>query len=176
MDQGYMAQQLLSNFDAFKDPKTPWWITHDSLKNVAGQRLTGNVAQDQNILLARKSLKDPEFMRAIDRHSDTGAYDGLIDRRNLQIVINDSSPFASRYDKDLTREMLDRFNGLKDPHLTSYIKVEKLKDMANWPLTGDRVMDELIYVAKEAINRAYLMDSLAKNGLIHRSALQHYPR
>lgn len=68
---------------------------------------------NENIRLANELLRRPELMAAMDRHSSTGALDGLIDRQKLNMVIKGENYFKYKTDKELAGELLDHFDELK---------------------------------------------------------------
>ena len=176
-----LAQLLLSNFDAFKDPKQPWYVTTQGISNIASKPLTGNAAQDQNIRLARELMKRPELVNAMDRHSSTGALDGLIDRQKIQMTIGSQSPFKYQDDKQLAGEMLNHFKALRDPENPEYISVDKLRGMAQWP-TDDPVHGRLAWIAQEILKRSQTLSELdggdhwGKDGWIHKDTLRQMAR
>ncbi|MTD18936.1 hypothetical protein GIR22_07205 [Pseudomonas sp. CCM 7891] len=173
-----MGQQLLGNFNAFKDPNAPQYITTKSLKAMAGRPLTGNAASDQNIRLARELARRPELVKAMDRNSITGGLDGLIDRQKIGMIIQSDNPYKYLDDQQLAGEMLKKFDGLQDAHAPGHIKIERLKTLAGWPLTGNPAWDGLIHVAREVSKRSDLlrkMDNLASqdsDGWIRKQALR----
>ena len=74
-----LAQQLLNNFDAFRDRKNPGYVSVDSIHAMAKKGWSPNPVTNANIRLANELLRRPELMSALDRHTSTGALDGLID-------------------------------------------------------------------------------------------------
>jgi hypothetical protein len=172
-----LARQLLNNFDAFKDPKTPWFVTTQGLSDMANKPLTGNPAQDQNIRLARELLRRPEVVHALDRHSSTGALDGLIDRQKIQMTLSSQSPLKYQDDSRLAQEMLEHFEGLKDPANPGFISIDKLHGLASWP-TSDPVHGRLAGIAQEVLKRAEVKENMdggdywGKDGWIHWDTLR----
>ena len=108
-----LAQQLLDNFNAFRDPKKPGYVSVDSILAMAKRGWSPNPAMNENIRLANELLRRPELMAAMDRHSSTGALDGLIDRQKLNMVIKGENYFKYKTDKELAGELLDHFDELK---------------------------------------------------------------
>ncbi len=176
-----LARQLLNNFDAFKDPKTPWFVTTQSLSDMANKPLTGNPAQDQNIRLARELLRRPEVVNALDRHSSTGALDGLIDRQKIQMTLSSQSPLKYQDDSRLAQEMLEHFEGLKDPANPGFISIDKLHGLASWP-TSDPVHGRLAWIAQEVLKRSEVKENMdggdywGKDGWIHWDTLRQMSR
>lgn len=177
-----LAQRLLDNFDAFKDPKSPDYITTQALEAMASRALTGNPSVDQNIRLARELLKRPELVQALDRNSGTGATDGLISRETLTRTLKSQSPFKYQDDKQLAGEMLKHFDELKGGFWSRTINIDDLKDLASRKLTGDPAKDHLIWLAREITQRS---DALMKmdntgsrddDGLISKKALRKLSR
>ena len=181
MSNDQLAQRLLDNFDGIKSPSTSWLTTTD-LRNMADKPLTGSPGMDRNIRLAQELLRRPEIVQAVDRHSTTGALDGIIDKTKIRMILNSDNPYKYQGEQELAHEMLRKFEGLKDVRYPQYINIEKLKEMAKWPLTGNRELDELIYVSKEIAQRSELMrkmDDLGsrdKDGWIHKEALRQLSR
>ncbi|WP_312496466.1 hypothetical protein [Pseudomonas cremoris] len=176
-----LAKMLLNNFDAFKDPKQPWFINTQAISDMANKPLTDDASQDQNIRLARELMKRPELVNAIDRHSSTGALDGLIDRKKIEMTIGSQSPMKYLDDKQLAGEMLDHFKALRDPDNRDYISIDKLRGVAQWP-TDDPVHGRLAWIAQEILKRsdtAALLDGgdhWGKDGWIHKDALRQMAR
>ena len=176
-----LARQLLNNFDAFKDPKTPWFVTTQGLSDMANKPLTGNPAQDQNIRLARELLRRPEVVNALDRHSSTGALDGLIDRQKIQMTLSSQSPLKYQDDSRLAQEMLEHFEGLKDPANPGFISIDKLHGLASWP-TSDPVHGRLAWIAQEVLKRSEVKENMdggdrwGKDGWIHWDTLRQMSR
>ncbi|TFY91509.1 hypothetical protein DYL61_18745 [Pseudomonas nabeulensis] len=173
---------LLDNFDAFKDPKQPWFVTTQTISDMAGKALTGDAAQDRNILLARELMRRPDLVNAMDRHSTTGALDGLIDRRKIQMTLNSQSPLKYKDDKQLASEMLDHFDALRDPRYPDYISIDKLRGLAQWP-TDDPVHGRLAWIAQEVLKRSEVKDQMdagdnwgGADGWIKKSTLESMSR
>ena len=176
-----LARMLLNNFDAFKDPKQPWFVTKDGLSDMANKPLTGNTSQDQNIRLARELMKRPELVNALDRHSTTGALDGLIDRQKIQMTLSSQSPMKYQDDNQLAAEMLRHFDALRDPDNRDYISLDKLRGLAQWP-TNDPVHGRLAWIAQEVLKRSEVKDTMdggdrwGKDGWIHKDTLRQMSR
>ena len=176
-----LASMLLNNFDAFKDPKQPGFINTQSISDMASKPLTGNAAQDQNIRLAKELMKRPELVNAIDRHSTTGALDGLIDRKKIEMTLASQSPMKYLDDKQLAGEMLDHFKALRDPDNPEYISIDKLRDVAQRP-TDDPVHGRLAWIAQEILKRSDTSAALdgadhwGKDGWIHKDTLRQMAR
>lgn len=177
-----LAQQLLGNFHAFRDPKQPGYVSIDSIHAMANKGWSSNPAINENIRLAKELLRRPELLDAIDRHSTTGALDGLIDRQKLGMIIGGNNPFKYNNDKQLAQEMLDHFDALKGRHSGPDLRIKDLKKLAAKPLTGDVSKDHLIQLAQEILKRSDVlteMDNLAgrdNDGRISRRALRHLSR
>ena len=119
---------------------------------------------NENIRLAKALLQRPELLDALDRHSTTGALDGLIDRKKLGMVINDNNYFRYNNDKQLAQEMLEHFDDLKGGRGGRELKITDLRKLAAQSLTGDASKDHLIQLAQEVLKRSHLlklMDNLA---------------
>ncbi|PRA25972.1 hypothetical protein CQZ99_19425 [Pseudomonas poae] len=144
---------LLDNFHAFKDPKQPGYVTTQTISAMADRRLTGDPAKDRNILLARELMRRPDLVNAMDRHSTTGALDGLIDRQKIQMTLNSQSPLKYKDDDQLAREMLKHFDALRDPRYPDYISIDNLRGLAQWP-TDDPVYGRLAWIAQEVLKRS----------------------
>ncbi|MGY2374025.1 type III secretion effector protein [Pseudomonas sp. SDO524_S393] len=173
-----LTKQLLDNFKAFRDPKNPGFISRDSLEAMAGQSLVGaSPDKQENIKLAREILRRPDLVAAMDRHSSTGAQDGLIDRQNLGMLMGSENFFKYKNDQELTGEMLEHFDGLNG-YGGRGISSNDLKKLAAQPLTGDSAKDHLIQLAQEFLKRSDLRDKLDRNndGQISRWELQRLPR
>ncbi len=120
IDPGYanksreqLAQQLLDNFDAFKDRGNAGYVSVNSIREMAKKGWSHDPVMNQNIRLAKELLRRPELVDAIDRHRSTGALDGLINRQKLGMVISDTNFFKYNSDKQLAQEMLEHFDALK---------------------------------------------------------------
>ena len=176
-----LARMLLNNFDAFKDPARPWFINSQAISDMASKPLTGNAAQDQNIRLAKELMKRPELVNAIDRHSTTGALDGLIDRKKIEMTLASQSPMKYLDDKQLAGEMLDHFKALRDPDNRDYISIDKLRGVAQWP-TDDPIHGRLAWIAQELLKRSDTSAALdggdhwGKDGWIHKDTLRQMAR
>ena len=155
-----LAQQLLDNFRAFRDPKNPGYVSADSIHEMANKKWTSDPVMNENIRLAREMLRRPELMNAIDRHSSTGALDGLIDRENLRLVINGGNYFKYHSDKDVVQELLEHFKELRGSQWDLSLQVNDLKQLAASPLTGDSEKDHLIQLAQEMLKRSDLVTKL----------------
>ncbi len=172
-----LAQQLLDNFSAFKDPKNPGYITQQGLNDKAGRPLTGNPCIDQNTRLAREILKRPELMKALDRDGSTGVLDGRLSRQNIYDVVRSDNPLKFKDDKQLAGAMLENFNKLKGGFWSQSIKTADLNTLTQRPLTGNTKQDQLILLAREVVNRSSLlqqMDNIAgrdNDGQINKQAL-----
>lgn len=93
-----LAQALQNSFGAFEDPKRPGHISEKSLKAVADRPYpTGDFSTDRDTLLAREYLMRPALLGLSDKHESTGKYDGLIDRKNLQIAANTAQGNSNPY-------------------------------------------------------------------------------
>lgn len=172
-----LAQQLLDNFKAFKDPKNPGYITQQGLNDKAGRPLTGNPGMDQNTRLAREILKRPDLMKALDRDGSTGVLDGRLSRQNIYDVVRSDNPLKFKDDKQLAGAMLENFNKLKGGFWSQNIKTADLNTLTQRPLTGNTKQDQLILLAREVVNRSSLlqqMDNIAgrdNDGRINKQAL-----
>ncbi len=168
---------MLDNFDAFKKPGTSY-ITTDNISDMASKPLTGNHQQNRNILLARELMKHPEVINAIDRHSTTGALDGVIDRRKIEMTLGSQSPLKYLDDNKLAGEMLKHFSALQDPDNPDYINTDKLRGIAQWP-TDDPVHGHLAWIAQELLKRSDTLasadggDRWGKDGWIHKDTLRY---
>jgi hypothetical protein len=155
-----LAQQLLDNFRAFRDPKNPGYISADSIHEMANKKCSSDPVMNENIRLAKEMLRRPELMNAIDRHSSTGALDGLIDRENLRLVINGGNYFKYHSDKDVVQELLEHFKELRGSQWDLSLQVNDLKQLAASTLTGDSEKDHLIQLAQEMLKRSDLVTKL----------------
>ncbi len=155
-----LAQQLRDNFNAFADPKKPGYISVDSILAMAKRGWSPNPAMNENIRLANELLRRPELMAAMDRHSSTGALDGLIDQQNLNLVIKGENYFKYNTDKELAGELLEHFDELKNGSGGSSLKIRDLKKWARQPLTGDAAKDHLIQLAQEMLKRSDLLEKM----------------
>ncbi|KMN13371.1 hypothetical protein TU86_13330 [Pseudomonas weihenstephanensis] len=155
-----MAQALRNNFDAFEDPNNPGTISQKMLRNMANNQLTGNYADDQNIMLAREILNRPDLNKLLDQDSETGKQDGLIHRENAEIAANGGNPLSAKSDKKVAQEMLKNFDKLKDDYWTSSIKIDTLKEISNRTLTGNADKDRLTHIAREVLSRPELLKKL----------------
>ena len=177
MNREELAQLLLNNFDAFKDPSKPGYISTESLHAMANKSCSSDPLMNQNIRLAQELLRRPELTDALDRHSSTGALDGLIDRQNLSLVIKGENYFKYKSDKELAGEMLEHFDDLKGRR-GAELKISDLRKLASQPPTQDSDKNHLIQLAQEILKRGDVlkrMDNLAGNdndGRISRKALK----
>ena len=176
-----LAQMLLNNFDAFRDPKRPNYVSLDSIRTMAKKAWTSDPVMNQNILLAREMLKRPALMRGLDQHGATGAQDGLISWQNLAAVSRGDTLFKYRSDKELVGSIFQHFNELKSPGAQDL----RISDLARWaaePLMGKGHQDDLIQMAREILKRTWLLENiddfqLGSNGdIISLSALYHLSR
>ncbi|WP_338509401.1 type III secretion effector protein [Pseudomonas trivialis] len=176
-----LAQMLFNNFDAFRDPKKPSYVSLDSIRTMSKKAWTSDPVMNQNILLAREMLKRPALMRGLDQDKFTGAQDGLISLQNLAAVSRGDTYFKYKSDKELVGSIFQHFNELKMPgaqHL-------QISDLARWaaePLMGKDHQDDLIQMAREILKRSQLLENLnafqlGSNGdTISLSALYHLSR
>jgi hypothetical protein len=177
-----LAKQLLDNFNAFRDPKNPGYISVGSIHAMANRGWSSNPAVNENIRLAKELLRRPDLMSALDRHSSTGSLDGLIDRQNLNLVIKGGNYFKYNTDKELAGEMLKHFNELKGGPWGQDISIKDLRKLAAKHQTGDSAKDHLIQLAQEVLKRSDLvkmLDNLASpdnDGRISKEALRRLSR
>ncbi|MGC6373444.1 type III secretion protein [Pseudomonas sp. K2I15] len=176
-----LAEQLLANFDAFRDRGTQH-ITQRGLENMASRPLTGNLAVDQNIRLAREILRRPDLMQGLDRSGSTGQLDGRFTRQDINAVVGSDNPLKYQDDKQLAQLMLQNFNALKGGFFSSSIKINDLKKLAAMPLTGRPQTDSLIQLAREVTQRSNLLNQMdnvggrPNDGKIHKDALRWLSR
>ncbi|UII73404.1 type III secretion effector protein [Pseudomonas sp. HN11] len=156
-----LAQQLLDNFDAFRDPKNPGYVSVDSIHAMANRGWSSDPVMNENIRLAKELLRRPKLIDAADRHSTTGALDGLIDRQKLGMIIRGDNYFKYASDKQLVQEMLDHFKELKGGQWGPYLRVKDLERLAARPLTGDSARDHLTQLAQEFLKRSDLVEEMA---------------
>ena len=184
IDPGYanksreqLAQQLLDNFDAFKDRGNAGYVSVNSIREMAKKGWSHDPVMNQNIRLAKELLRRPELVDAIDRHRSTAALDGLINRQKLGMVISDTNFFKYNSDKQLAQEMLEHFDALKGRGWGRDLKLSDLRALAGQSLTGDSPKSHLIQLAREILRRGDVlktMDNLAgrdNDGRISRKAL-----
>lgn len=158
-----LGELLKDNFNAFRAPGKSY-ITQKSLEDMAGKRLTGNEASDQNILLARELLRRPEVIQAFDRSGGTGNLDGRITRQDLNAVLNSDNPLKYQSDKQIAEQMLKDFNALKGGFWSNAINVKDLNRIAASPLTGNPRQDSLIQLAREVTQRSSLLTQMDNFG------------
>ncbi|WP_017476184.1 hypothetical protein [Pseudomonas sp. PAMC 26793] len=176
-----LAKHLLDNFDSFGE-RGAQYVTPKNLENMAGRPLTCHAATDHNIRAAREILQRPGLVEALDRHSSTGQLDGLIDRLKITMIINSTNPFKYHDDKEVAQAMLERFGDLKSGFWRPAIEIGRLRQLAGQPLTGHQQEDELIQLAKEVIQRSYLLQQMENtghhpyDGKIHKDALRWLSR
>lgn len=172
-----LAQQLRDNFNAFRDRSNPGHVTVDSIHAMAKKGWSPNPVTNANIRLANELLRRPDLMGALDRHSSTGALDGLIDRQNVNLVISGENYFKYKTDKQLAGEMLEHFDQLKRNPWERELSFNDLRRLAAQNQTGDSPKDHLIQLAQEILKRSDVltkMDNLAgreNDGRISRQAL-----
>ncbi|WP_338490420.1 type III secretion effector protein [Pseudomonas trivialis] len=176
-----LAQMLFNNFDAFRDPKKPSYVSLDSIRTMSKKAWTSDPVMNQNILLAREMLKRPALMRGLDQDKFTGAQDGLISLQNLAAVSRGDTYFKYKSDKELVGSIFQHFNELKMPGAQDL----QISDLARWaaePLMGKDHQDDLIQMAREILKRSQLLENLnafqlGSNGdTISLSALYHLSR
>ena len=172
-----LAQGLLTNYGAFKGGQYSRKVTLESLKQMADRPLTGNPQTDANIRLAKELLRRPDLIRALDRNMSTGASDGRLSKDDILSVIGSDNPFKLKDDKQLVKEMLGHFQQLKGSGRGDTIQLDKLKELAARPLTGNPSTDHLIQLAKEVMSRSILqgrmdnVDEWQRDGKISRREL-----
>jgi hypothetical protein len=172
-----LAQALLTNYGAFKGGQYSRKVTLESLKQMADRPLTGNPQMDANIRLAKELMRRPDLLRALDRNMSTGASDGRLSKDDILSVIGSDNPFKLKDDKQLVKEMLGHFQQLKGSGRGDTIKLDKLKELAAQPLTGNPSTDHLIQLAKEVMSRSILqgrmdnVDEWQRDGKISRREL-----
>ncbi|MCS4315129.1 MULTISPECIES: type III secretion effector protein [unclassified Pseudomonas] len=149
-----LAMQLRDNFNAFRDPRNPGYISADSIRAMANKGWSPFPSVNENIRLAKELLRRPELMSALDRHTSTGALDGLIDRNNVNAVIYGQNYFKYKTDKELAGEMLEHFNELKGSPWNRELNVNDLRKLAAENLTGDSPRDHLIQLSQEILKRS----------------------
>jgi hypothetical protein len=144
---------------------------------MADRPLTGNPQMDANIRLAKELMRRPDLLRALDRNMSTGASDGRLSKDDILSVIGSDNPFKLKDDKQLVKEMLGHFQQLKGSGRGDTIKLDKLKELAAQPLTGNSSTDHLIQLAKEVMSRSILqgqmdnVDEWQRDGKISRREL-----
>jgi len=159
-----LAQQLRDNFNAFRDRSNPGYVSVDSIYGMAKKTWSPNPVTNANIRLANELLRRPEVMGALDRHSSTGALDGLIDRQNVNIVVKGENYFKYKTDKEMAGEMLEHFDELKRNPWERELSFNHLRSLAAQEQTGDSPMDHLIQLSQEMLKRSNVlrkMDNLA---------------
>lgn len=159
-----MAKQLSRNFNAFMDPKNPGYVSINSIQAMAQKGWSPFPSVNENIRLAKEMLRRPELLSALDRHSSSGALDGLIDRQNVNLVINGQNYFKYKTDKELVGSLHEHFDTLKDGPWSSDISLHDLRNLAREPLTGDSPRDHLVQLAQELLRRndlVTMLDNLA---------------
>ena len=149
-----LAVQLRDNFNAFRDPRNPGYISTDSIRAMANKGWSPFPSVNENIRLAKELLRRPELMSALDRHTSTGALDGLIDRNNVNAVIYGQNYFKYKTDKELAGEMLEHFNELKGSPWNRELHVNDLRQLAAENLTGDSRRDHLVQLSQEILRRS----------------------
>ncbi|OLY72682.1 hypothetical protein AU074_08160 [Pseudomonas sp. ATCC PTA-122608] len=176
-----MAEQLLTGFNAFRDRGTQH-ITQQGLENMASKRLTGNPADDQNILLAREILRRPDLMLGLDRSGSTGQMDDRFTRQDINALVHSDNTLKYQDDKELAQLMLQNFNALKGGFFSNSIKTNELNRLAAMPLTGRPQTDALIQLAREVTQRSSVLEAMDKagsgyaNGKINKHALRELSR
>ena len=155
-----LATQLRRNFKAFMDPKNPGFVSIDSIQTMAKKGWSPFSSVNDNIRLAKEMLRRPELLSALDRHSSTGALDGLIDRQNVDLVVGGKNYFKYKSDKELVGELLKHFDELKDGPSSWDIDIQDLRNLAREPLTGDSPRDYLVQLAQELLRRNDLVTRL----------------
>ncbi|MEW5713675.1 type III secretion effector protein [Pseudomonas sp. SB113] len=177
-----LAQQLLNNFDAFRDRKNPGYVSVDSIHAMAKKGWSPNPVTNANIRLANELLRRPELMSALDRHTSTGALDGLIDRQNVSSVIRGENDFKYKSDKELAGEMLEHFDDLKSNPHAQELSFNDLRRWAAQRPNGHASRSHLIQLAQEVLKRSDMlakMDNIAgrdNDGRISRHALHYLSR
>ncbi|MGE1156265.1 type III secretion effector protein [Pseudomonas kitaguniensis] len=154
-----LAQQLLQNFNAFKDPKKPRYVSTDSIQAMANKRPSGDAVMNQNIRLAKELLRRPDLINAIDRGTTTGALDGLIDKQQLSLILDGDNVFKYTSNKQLADEMLEHFDALKG-QFGRELKFKSLQRLAAQPLTRDADKDHLTHLSREVLTRRNLLDQM----------------
>ncbi|WP_172979531.1 type III secretion effector protein [Pseudomonas kitaguniensis] len=154
-----LAKQLLQNFNAFRDPKNPRYVSVDSIHAMASKRPSGDAVMNQNIRLAKELLRRPDLVDAIDRDPTTGALDGLIDKQKLSIILEGDNAFKYTSDKQLADEMLEHFDALKG-QFGRELRFKSLQRLAAQPLTGDADKDHLTHLSREVLTRSDLLDQM----------------
>jgi len=167
-----LAQALLTNYGAFKGGQYSRQVTRESLQKMADQ-----LPVDANVRLAKELLRRPDLIRALDRNMSTGASDGRLSKDDILSVIGSDNPFKLKDDKQLVKEMLGHFQQLKGSGRGDTIQLDKLKELAARPLTGNPSTDHLIQLAKEVMSRSILqgrmdnVDEWQRDGKISRREL-----
>ncbi len=154
-----LGKQLLQNFNAFRDPKNPRYVSVDSIHAMASKRPSGDAVMNQNIRLAKELLRRPDLITAIDRDPTTGALDGLIDKQKLSIILEGDNAFKYTSDKQLADEMLEHFDALKG-QFGRELRFKSLQRLAAQPLTGDADKDHLTHLSREVLSRSDLLDQM----------------
>ncbi|AZF05039.1 hypothetical protein [Pseudomonas sp. R5-89-07] len=106
-----VAELLLRDFDYFRSPGS-FFVSRDSLADVANRPLGGGGYDDQMTLLARDILGRPGLASLLDGVQNGGLEDGLINREDLQLAIHqmdqqDARGYQSRFGNDFA----GRYNG-----------------------------------------------------------------
>lgn len=76
-----------NNFDYFVNTKTGF-VDQARLREVAARPLTGNRVDDNMTLLAGEILNRPDMNRKLDKLDEHGKHDGLIDRENVEQLVD----------------------------------------------------------------------------------------
>lgn len=109
-----MSLRLLERFNAFADPDAGGMITRKSLAQAAEEPgRYGATWEDSQ--LAKEILQRPDLFNRLDK-SESGKFDGLIDRQNVQNVIDAGKQEPELPLPDLTPDLSNPFgrptNGL----------------------------------------------------------------
>jgi hypothetical protein len=146
-----LMRLVRDNFTAFEDPRYPGNISVGSMKAKGNRPLLPeygpnkeeNKKRNQETLLARQVLKDPNLMNAIFRNPVTGARERLASPQRLDMLANREDYFTYHSDKQLRQEVREHWG--RNP------RIEVLQWWANRPLTGDSEQDHRTQLAKELL-------------------------
>jgi hypothetical protein len=155
-----LAKELHRNFDAFRDPRNPGFVSVDSIRAMAEKGWSRDPATNANIRLAKELLRRPDLMSALDRNPSTGSLDGLINVKNVRDVIKGDNYFKYDSDKQLAAEMLTHFNQLKYDPRAPELSFRDLQRRASQPLTGNAAQDHLTHLALEILKRTDVLKKM----------------
>lgn len=151
-NKGYdqMARDLLNDARVITGSRHATTVDIREIQAMAQKPLGWNPAMNKRIKRAQTLMRNPEALKAFDRSSGTGAFDGKIDLKQLSQLARDDNPLKYSNKTEVSKELLSHYEQLKERFGRGEINANYLKKLAAMPLTGNPSDDHLIHLARES--------------------------